>query len=214
MNEAESKPPESEPAAPAEAAVMPADGTRDGIGTVADNDGAGGLGFGLHAGDVITHKKLDKYTTVAFDGHATVLANGTRIGSEAQFAEPRRSAFQGISPPHYRALRFERRRRDQSRYPEEMPFQNTLVMLDTQLVHATKTADPSTRTPDAECIFFNMGEKSGASQEFSLSRTLSNPVSEREGGGVITPPLHLSRAASLRLSPHLTLCASAAYGRG
>lgn len=58
---------------------MPADGTRDGIGTVADNDGAGGSGFGLHAGDVITDKNLDKYKAVLSPGLEWALHYGLRM---------------------------------------------------------------------------------------------------------------------------------------
>lgn len=53
-----------------------------------------------------------------------------------------------------------------SRYPEEMAFVNAIVMLDTQLVHVTKAALPSTHTPGAECIFLNMGSKSGTKEDF------------------------------------------------
>jgi hypothetical protein len=53
-----------------------------------------------------------------------------------------------------------------SRYSEDMAFQNAFVMIDTQLAHATKGALPSTRSPNEECWFFNMGEKSGTSEDF------------------------------------------------
>ena len=53
-----------------------------------------------------------------------------------------------------------------SRYSEEMAFQNAFVMIDTQLAHATKGALPSTRSPGEECFFFNMGEKSGTTEDF------------------------------------------------
>jgi hypothetical protein len=53
-----------------------------------------------------------------------------------------------------------------SRYSEDMAFQNAFVMIDTQLAHATKGALPSTRTPGEECWFFNMGEKSGTTEDF------------------------------------------------
>lgn len=53
-----------------------------------------------------------------------------------------------------------------SRYPEEMSFTHAIVMLDTQLVHATRAALPSTHTPDSECIFLNMGAKSGTKEDF------------------------------------------------
>jgi hypothetical protein len=53
-----------------------------------------------------------------------------------------------------------------SRYTEEMAYQPALLMVDTQLVHATKAALPSTRTPGEECWFFNMGAKSGTTEDF------------------------------------------------
>ena len=53
-----------------------------------------------------------------------------------------------------------------SRYSEEMAYQNAFAMIDTQLVHMTKGALPSTRSPGEECIFFNMGEKSGTTEDF------------------------------------------------
>jgi len=53
-----------------------------------------------------------------------------------------------------------------SRYPEEMAFLHAISMLDTQLVHATKAALPSTHSRDDECIFINMGAKSGTTEEF------------------------------------------------
>jgi Protein of unknown function (DUF1329) len=53
-----------------------------------------------------------------------------------------------------------------SRYPDEMSFTHAIVMLDTQLVHATKAALPSTHSPGEECTFLNMGAKSGTTVEF------------------------------------------------
>jgi hypothetical protein len=53
-----------------------------------------------------------------------------------------------------------------SRYSEDMAYQNAFVMIDTQLVHMTKGALPSTRTQGEECIFFNLGAKSGTSEDF------------------------------------------------
>jgi hypothetical protein len=51
-------------------------------------------------------------------------------------------------------------------YPDDMSFTHAIVMLDTQLSHATKAALPSTKSRGEECIFFNMGEKSGTTEEF------------------------------------------------
>jgi hypothetical protein len=53
-----------------------------------------------------------------------------------------------------------------SRYPEEMGFVHAVVMLDTQLVHATKSALPSTHSQGEECTFLNMGEKAGITEDF------------------------------------------------
>jgi hypothetical protein len=52
-------------------------------------------------------------------------------------------------------------------YEDEMPFGHAIIMLDTQVFHSTKAALPSTKKqPDEEGIFFNMGEKSGVTEEF------------------------------------------------
>jgi len=51
-------------------------------------------------------------------------------------------------------------------YEDEMPFQHGVLMIDTQLAHATKAALPSTKSRGEECIFFNMGDKSGTTEEF------------------------------------------------
>lgn len=53
-----------------------------------------------------------------------------------------------------------------SRYPDEMAFTHAIVMLDTQLTHATKAALPSTHSQGEECVFFNMGAKSGTTEDF------------------------------------------------
>ena len=53
-----------------------------------------------------------------------------------------------------------------SKYPDEMAFINGIVMLDTQLVHATRAALPSTHSKGQECIFLNMGAKSGTTEDF------------------------------------------------
>ncbi|HUI26199.1 MAG TPA: DUF1329 domain-containing protein [Candidatus Kryptonia bacterium] len=53
-----------------------------------------------------------------------------------------------------------------SRYPEDMVFTTAIMMLDTQLVHATKASLPSTQSQGQECIFLNMGEKSGTKEDF------------------------------------------------
>jgi hypothetical protein len=51
-------------------------------------------------------------------------------------------------------------------YEDEMPFQHGVLMIDTQLAHATRAALPSTKSRGEECIFFNMGDKSGTTEEF------------------------------------------------
>ncbi len=61
-----------------------------------------------------------------------------------------------------------------SHYADEMAFVHALVMLDTQLVHATKAALPSTHTPNEECIYLNFGAKSGTSEDFF---TVANLIS-------------------------------------
>ncbi len=53
-----------------------------------------------------------------------------------------------------------------SRYPDEMAFVHAIVMIDTQLVHATKAALPSTHSQGEECIYINMGNKSGITEDF------------------------------------------------
>ncbi|HVN86023.1 MAG TPA: DUF1329 domain-containing protein [Candidatus Binatia bacterium] len=53
-----------------------------------------------------------------------------------------------------------------SRYPDEMSFITAISMLDTQLVHATKAALPSTHSQGQECVYYNMGEKSGTKEDF------------------------------------------------
>jgi hypothetical protein len=51
-------------------------------------------------------------------------------------------------------------------YPDEMAFQNALVMLDMQLAHATKSSLPSTKSQGEEGWFINQGERSGTTEEF------------------------------------------------
>jgi hypothetical protein len=51
-------------------------------------------------------------------------------------------------------------------YDGDMPFQHALMMVDMQLAHATKVSLPSSRSRGEEGHFFNMGEKSGTTEEF------------------------------------------------
>ena len=52
-------------------------------------------------------------------------------------------------------------------YEDEMPFGHAIIMIDTQVSHSTKAALPSTKKQaNEEGIYFNMGEKSGAVEEF------------------------------------------------
>ncbi len=51
-------------------------------------------------------------------------------------------------------------------YPDEMPFQPSITMVDMQLSHATKAALPSAKYAGEEGWYFNQGAKSGMSEEF------------------------------------------------
>ncbi|MFQ5667157.1 MAG: DUF1329 domain-containing protein [Candidatus Binatia bacterium] len=51
-------------------------------------------------------------------------------------------------------------------YPDEMPFQPSITMVDMQLSHATKAALPSAKYPGEQGWYFNQGEKAGMSEEF------------------------------------------------
>lgn len=51
-------------------------------------------------------------------------------------------------------------------YPDEMPFNPSITMVDMQLSHATKAALPSWKYPGEQGWYFNQGEKSGISEEF------------------------------------------------
>lgn len=51
-------------------------------------------------------------------------------------------------------------------YEDEMPFGHAIVMLDTQVYHATKSALPSTKSGNQEGLFFNMGEEAGTTEDF------------------------------------------------
>jgi uncharacterized protein DUF1329 len=53
-----------------------------------------------------------------------------------------------------------------SSYPEEMAFAPAIVMVDMQLQHATKAALPSHKFPGEEGWYFNLGEKSGTTEDF------------------------------------------------
>jgi hypothetical protein len=51
-------------------------------------------------------------------------------------------------------------------YPDEMGFIPAIVMVDTQLEHATKAALPSDRFPGEQGWYFNQGEKEGTVPEW------------------------------------------------
>jgi hypothetical protein len=51
-------------------------------------------------------------------------------------------------------------------YPDEMPFQPSITMVDMQLSHATRAALPSNKFPGEQGWYFNQGEKSGMTEEF------------------------------------------------
>ena len=51
-------------------------------------------------------------------------------------------------------------------YPEEQAYLPSIVMVDTQLQHATKASLPSSRFPGEEGWYFNLGEKSGTSEDY------------------------------------------------
>ena len=51
-------------------------------------------------------------------------------------------------------------------YPEEMGYIPAIVMVDVQLDHATRAALPSQKVQGAEGWFFNMGEKSGVTEDW------------------------------------------------
>jgi hypothetical protein len=51
-------------------------------------------------------------------------------------------------------------------YPDEMPYQPSITMVDMQLSHATKAALPSAKYVGEQGWYFNQGAKSGTSEEF------------------------------------------------
>lgn len=51
-------------------------------------------------------------------------------------------------------------------YPDEMPFNASIAMVDIQLRHATRIATPSARYPGEEGWYFNQGDKTGVTEEF------------------------------------------------
>ena len=53
-----------------------------------------------------------------------------------------------------------------STYPEEHAFLPAIVMVDMQLQHATKASLPSARFPGEEGWYFDLGEKSGTTEDF------------------------------------------------
>ncbi len=51
-------------------------------------------------------------------------------------------------------------------YPDEMPFNPSITMVDLQLRHATRAALPSAKYPGEAGWYFNQGDKSGITEEF------------------------------------------------
>jgi hypothetical protein len=51
-------------------------------------------------------------------------------------------------------------------YAEERAFLPAIVMVDMQLQHATRASLPSTRFPGEEGWYFDLGEKSGTTEDF------------------------------------------------
>jgi hypothetical protein len=51
-------------------------------------------------------------------------------------------------------------------YPDEMPYQPSITMVDMQLNHATRAALPSAKYPSEEGWYFNQGDKTGITEEF------------------------------------------------
>jgi len=51
-------------------------------------------------------------------------------------------------------------------YPDEQGFLPAIVMVDTQLSHATRASLPSSRFPGEEGWYFNLGAKSGTTEDF------------------------------------------------
>ncbi len=51
-------------------------------------------------------------------------------------------------------------------YPDEMPFQPSITMVDMQLSHATRAALPSSKYPGEQGWYYNQGDKAGLSEEF------------------------------------------------
>ena len=57
-------------------------------------------------------------------------------------------------------------------YPDEMPFQPSITMVDMQLSHATRAALPCSKYPGESGWYFNQGAKSGTSEAFFTVATL------------------------------------------
>jgi hypothetical protein len=51
-------------------------------------------------------------------------------------------------------------------YPDEMPFNPSITMVDMQLRHATRAALPSSKYPGEQGWYFNQGAKTGLTEEF------------------------------------------------
>ena len=51
-------------------------------------------------------------------------------------------------------------------YPDEMPFNPSITMVDMQLRHATRSALPSSKYPGEQGWYFNQGDKTGLTEAF------------------------------------------------
>jgi hypothetical protein len=51
-------------------------------------------------------------------------------------------------------------------YPDEMPFNHSISMVDIQMTHATRAALPSAKFPGEQGWYYNQGEKTGLTPEF------------------------------------------------
>ena len=51
-------------------------------------------------------------------------------------------------------------------YPDEMPYQPSITMVDMQLSHATRSAVPSAKSAGEQGWYFNQGAKAGVNEEF------------------------------------------------
>ena len=112
-------------------------------------------------------------------------------------------------------------------YPDEMPFQPSITMVDMQLSHATRAALPSAKYPGEQGWYFNQGDKSGITEEFFTvatlieSRPLIQPQERRRNEGDATGVPFLfggteprARRIARRQRRRKTLTSGSAIGKG